>query len=438
MLVLGVRDLLAALKETLESIPAFADVWIAGEISNLSRAASGHVYFTLKDESAALRCAFFRQYNRGVALDAGAAVLAHGRLNIYEPRGELNAVIDFVSPQGEGVLAAQFERLRQKLEAEGLFAPERKRPLPPFPRRIGVVTSPSGAVLHDIATVVARRWPLAEIVVAPASVQGDAAPAEIVAALQALNDWGGVDVIVVARGGGSRDELAAFDDERVPRAIYASRIPVVSAVGHETDVTLADYAADVRAPTPSVAGELIVPDRAEIGVHLGALAATLSAYMRDQLDRQRLSVDRAVDALDDARPDLDRPRARLDALLDRARAGTRRLVAEQRSAVDMRVVQLSTLSPRAVLERGYALVHDSAGALVASAAAVQAGDALTIRLRDGSIAAAAADGFAAASPTSAQRRQATGNGTARHRLASRQQDAEGVQQAFSDQGMGEE
>ena len=438
MLVLGVRDLLAALKETLESIPAFADVWIAGEISNLSRAASGHVYFTLKDESAALRCAFFRQYNRGVALDAGAAVLAHGRLNIYEPRGELNAVIDFVSPQGAGVLAAQFERLRQKLEAEGLFAPERKRPLPPFPRRIGVVTSPSGAVLHDIATVVARRWPLAEIVVAPASVQGDAAPTEIVAALQALNDWGGVDVIVVARGGGSRDELAAFDDERVPRAIYASRIPVVSAVGHETDVTLADYAADVRAPTPSVAGELIVPDRAEIGVHLGALAATLSAYMRDQLDRQRLNIDRAVDALEDARPDLDRPRARVDALLDRARTGTRRLLAEQRSAVDLRAVQLSTLSPRAVLERGYALVHDSAGALVASAAAVQPGDALTIRLRDGTLAAeAAADRLPAGSKPRAERRHPAGSGTARHRLAARRA-AEGVQQAFSDQGIGEE
>jgi exodeoxyribonuclease VII large subunit len=387
LLVLAVHELLAALKEVLEGIPAFSDVWIAGEISNLSRAASGHVYFTLKDESAALRCAFFRQYNRGVSLEGGAAVLAHGKLNIYEARGELNVVVDFVSPQGAGVLAAQFERLRQKLDAEGLFDPERKRPLPLFPRRIGVVTSPSGAVLHDIKTVVARRWPLAEIVLAPASVQGDAAPGEIVAALQALNALGGIDVIVVARGGGSRDELAAFDDERVPRAIYASRVPVVSAVGHETDVTLADYAADLRAPTPSVAGELIVPDRAEIAMRVGALAATLDAYIREGVEQRWIAIDRALDALEEARPDLREPRARLAALVARADERAQRLLSDRRTAVESRALQLASLSPRAVLERGYAMVHTASGAVVASAAAVSPSDRLDVRLHDGSIAA---------------------------------------------------
>jgi len=387
MLVLSVQDLLGALKDAIESVPAFADVWVAGEISSLSRAASGHIYFTLKDEAAALRCAFFRQYNRGATLQSGDAVLAHGRVNIYEPRGELNFVVDFVASQGAGVLAAQFERLRQKLEAEGLFDPARKRPLPPFPRRIGVVTSATGAVWHDIQTVIGRRWPLAELVLAHASVQGENAPAEIVAALQALNEHGNVDVIIVARGGGAREELAAFDDERVPRAIYASRVPVISAVGHETDITLADYAADVRAPTPSAAAEMVVPDRAEIALRVGALAATMASYIRTELDRRRHDVALSSDALRHAAPDIPALRAGVATLLERARTGALQTIAGRRALIASRELQLASLDPAAVLRRGYALVHRATGEPVTSVAAVLPGDRLAISVRDGTFAA---------------------------------------------------
>lgn len=391
MLVLSVQDLLGALKDTIESIPAFADVWVAGEISSLTHATSGHIYFTLKDEAAALRCAFFRQYNRGATLQSGDAVLAHGRINIYEPRGELNFIVDFVASQGAGILAAQFERLRQKLEAEGLFDPARKRPLPLFPRRIGVVTSATGAVWHDIQTVIGRRWPLAELVLAHASVQGENAPAEIVAALEALNERGNVDVIIVARGGGAREELTAFDDERVPRAIYASRVPVISAVGHETDVTLADYAADMRAPTPSAAAEMVVPDRAEIALRVGSLAATMAASMRAELDRCRRDVALSSDALRRAAPDIPALRAAVAALLERARTTVLRAIAERRALVEGRGLQLASLDPEAVLRRGYALVQRATGEPVTSVAAALPGERLAISVHDGTFAAVVSD-----------------------------------------------
>lgn len=387
MLVLSVQELLGYLKELLESNAALADLWISGEVTNLTRSQAGHMYFTLKDAGGQMRCAFFRRQNAGMALQPGTAVLAHGRINIYEARGELNFVADFVNPQGAGIFAAQFERLRAKLEAEGLFDAARKRPLPPFPRRIGVVTSPTGAVLQDICTVVGRRWPLAEIVLAPTAVQGDGAADGVVAAIEGLNLHGRVDVIIVARGGGSREELAAFDDERVPRAIYASRVPVISAVGHEIDVTLADYAADLRAPTPSVAGEMVAPDRIDVALRVGGLSAMLVAAMQTELDHRTVLLQRQQDALDDARPDLDAAGERLAALRGRADALIVQVLRNRRTAVDTRSLQLASLSPVAVLERGYAMVHNAAGQPLAAVADAYPGDALTIRVRDGAFAA---------------------------------------------------
>ena len=248
-----VSQVTSEIKELLESNPFLADLWIEGEISNLSIASSGHAYFNLKDQHAVLQAVMFRN-RRGIEVLAnGASVAAHGRVSFYEPRGTLNISVDVVAPQGLGELALELERLKQKLAAEGLFDPARKRPLPTFPQVIGVVTSPTGAVFHDIQNVLARRYPLAKLVLSPTMVQGGRAKESIAEALQRLDEEGDCDVIIVARGGGSLEDLWAFNEEVVARAIYACQTPVVSGVGHETDETVADYVADVRAPTPSAA-----------------------------------------------------------------------------------------------------------------------------------------------------------------------------------------
>ncbi|HLZ70472.1 MAG TPA: exodeoxyribonuclease VII large subunit [Dehalococcoidia bacterium] len=387
MLALTVQQVVGYLKELIESNATLGDLWISGEISNLSRSAAGHIYFTLKDEAAQMRCAFFKRANAGMKLEHGDAVLAHGYVSVYEQRGELNFVVDFVHPQGAGVLNAQFERLRQALEAEGLFDEARKRPLPPFPRRIGVVTSPTGAVLHDIITVVGRRWPLAEIVLAPTAVQGEAAAPGIVSALADLNERGDVDVIIVARGGGSQEDLWPFNDERVPRAIYASRVPVVSAVGHETDFTLADFAADLRAPTPSVAGELVVPDQIELAMRVGGYVGALESWARQALDDRRDALDRLVDALEDVQPDICAARERLDRLLAGCEERLRRAIERSLALVEARELQLGSLSPLAVLGRGYAVVQRVDGGIVTHVRDAGAGDLVSIRVQDGALAA---------------------------------------------------
>src|SRR3990172_7585678 len=263
------------LKELIESDLRLSNIWVDGEVSNLSRSSAGHLYFTLKDEEAQLRCVMFRRAHGGAPVENGAQVLAHGNVSFYEARGDLQLIVDFVQAAGVGVWQAQFERLKEQLEAEGLFDPARKRSLPEFPQRIGVVTSPVGAALHDICNVVGRRWPLAEIVLAPTPVQGPDAVPGIIGGIEQLNRRGDIDVIIAGRGGSSIEELWAFNEELVARAIFASVVPVVSAVGHETDVTIADFVADRRAPTPSAAAELVVPDRAEVAARIVGLAATL-------------------------------------------------------------------------------------------------------------------------------------------------------------------
>ena len=290
MEVYTVSSITTYLRELLETDPHLADIWVSGEVSNLTRSTAGHLYFTLKDSDSQLRCVFFRgatlQRDLASMVESGAQVVAHGRISLYEVRGDLQFYVDFVQPEGVGVLAMEFERLKARLEQEGLFEQSRKRPLPQFPQRIGVVTSPTGAVFHDICSILARRWPLAEIVLAPSAVQGPEAVRGIVAGIAALNDEPDMDVIIVARGGGSLEELWAFNEEAVARAIYASHAPVVSAVGHETDYTIADYVADVRAPTPSTAAELVAPDRRAIATTIVGRRAALSDR-RAPLPRRR-------------------------------------------------------------------------------------------------------------------------------------------------------
>jgi exodeoxyribonuclease VII large subunit len=388
MQIYAVREVTARLRDLLASDSLLNDVWIAGECSNVSRPASGHVYFTLKDPGAQLRAVFFANPRAQTSrlLENGAAVLAHGRIGLYEQRGDLQVVVDYVQPEGAGALQAEFERLKAQLEEEGLFDESRKRSLPRMPRHIGVVTSASGAVFHDICTVLERRWPLAEITLAPAPVQGPEAVSGVIGGIGALNDLGDVDVIIVARGGGSIEELWAFNDVSVARAIFASAAPVVSAVGHETDVTIADFVADLRAPTPSAAAELVSPDRLQLQAHLLAANSSIDHAMtrisrshQDRISNVRLALQRHI-------PDVARHQRSLADLLRRAHAVPERKHRDAEHLVGSCVWRLKSLSPYATLDRGYAIVQKDKG-VVSVVGMVKAGDALDVRVKDGTFGA---------------------------------------------------
>ena len=270
------------------------DVWVQGEVSNFSRPTSGHLYFTLKDSACSLRCVMWKNaaLRQKVIPREGDALEVHGSLNVYEAAGQYQLYADLIRPAGEGALYREFLRLKARLEAEGLFAPERKRPIPRWPHRIGIVTSPTGAALRDILHTLTRRYPLVEVVLAPTQVQGDEAPAGIVAAIQALNRVAHPDVILVARGGGSIEDLWAFNDEGVARAIAASTAPVISGVGHETDFTIADFVSDLRAPTPTAAAELSTPDRADLLASLDDMSQRMARAMQSCLNSQRWKLNR--------------------------------------------------------------------------------------------------------------------------------------------------
>jgi exodeoxyribonuclease VII large subunit len=386
MFVFPVSQVCTLLRESLEADPRFTDIYITGEVSNFLRSSAGHIYFTLKDAAGQMRCAFFRRanYRTGSLLDNGVRIVAHGNVSIYEPRGELQFVVDFVHAEGMGILHLEFERLKEKLLEEGLFEPERKRPLPEFPRRIGVVTSPDGAVFHDVCHVLRRRWPLVEVVLAPTLVQGDGACEGVCDAIRDLNEAPGIDLIVVCRGGGSVEDLWTFNMEAVARAIFASRVPVISAVGHETDYTIADYVADLRAPTPSAAAEVIVPDRTEIAMRTGALAEALGQSLRRRIEDARWDLDGTVGALLRAAPDIAAEQSRLLGTVERARLALRRALDRRHGEVGQRYIQLDALSPLSTLARGYALSRRAADdGAVASVAAVAPGDGITVTVADG-------------------------------------------------------
>ena len=425
-----VRELVGLVRELVEQ--EWGDVWVEGEISNFRPAPSGHVYFTLKDAGAQLPIVLFRRQAMLLRFrpEDGLHVLVRGRVSVYEQRGQMQLVAETMEPVGAGSLQLAFEQLKARLKAEGLFEAERKRPLPAFPRAVGIVTSPTGAVIRDFLNIAGRRDSGLNIFICPVSVQGDSAPEEIEAALAELNAAGLVDVIVVARGGGSLEDMAAFNSERVARAIAASRLPVVSAVGHETDFTIADFVADLRAPTPSAAAELITEAQHSIAEHLATLEHRLDRAARFQLlqARQRLTrlpvssaearvsaqlhrLEQRLDDLSfrqeaavsgplrsyqlyvanlaaavlrhDPRQGLAQARERLAAgrtRLDRALERLLRASAVTVSALD---AHLQSLSPLAVLDRGYALVLDAGGGLVRSAGQLTPGDQLTTRLSDG-------------------------------------------------------
>ena len=387
MHVISVSQATAYLRELLESDLILGDVWISGEVSGPRTQPSGHTYFVLKDANSQLRGVLFRsallrQRRMAEYLEHGAQVIVHGRLTVYEARGELQVVVDFVQPEGQGLKQAQFERLRMQLEEEGLFDPARKRPLPVFPQRIGVVTSQSGAVFHDICNVLRRRWPLVQIILAPTPVQGPEAPAGIVAGIEALNRRGDLDVIIVARGGGSVEELWAFNEEAVVRAVFASVIPTVSAVGHETDTTICDWVADVRAPTPSAAAELVAPDSIQISQRLAGYTTGAYALLRRQLDRYLTATTTLLNRAGRSSADVSRHRQRVDDFERRALNSIAAAQRDRRAHLRRCEAQLTALDPNATLKRGYAVVHKD-GHVVSTIGGVSSGDRLIVKIADG-------------------------------------------------------
>ncbi|HSJ58913.1 MAG TPA: exodeoxyribonuclease VII large subunit [Anaerolineae bacterium] len=372
----------------LETDRALRHVWLQGEISNLRQYGSGHVYFDLKDSQAAIHCVMWRSSAQWLQWQPrnGDMALTHGRISVYAPQGAYQLVVDQLRPAGVGDLHAQFEALRDRLKAEGLFDAGRKRPLPPFPRVLGIVTSRQAAALRDVLNVLHRRYPLARVLLSPCLVQGDQAPAQIVAAIRRLDARDDVDVILLVRGGGSIEDLWAFNDEGVARAIVACRRPVVTGVGHETDFTIADFVADVRAPTPSAAAELVVRDQADLRHHLAACDQRLQEALRRRLDRARHALDAEERHLHRQSPTtrIETARQQVDDLTRRMAQSLAHSVALQRSHVAGMQARLAALSPLATLERGYAIVrrHDD-GSLVRSVAQVTAGDRLAVQVHDG-------------------------------------------------------
>ncbi|AGG89305.1 exodeoxyribonuclease VII large subunit [Rhodanobacter denitrificans] len=420
-----VRDLLG---------DALPQVWIEGELSNVAKPASGHLYFTLKDSGAQVRCAMFKMKAAALRFRPadGMQVLLRAKVGLYEPRGEFQLVAEYMEPAGEGALQREFEQLKARLDAEGLFDPARKRTLPAYARRIGVITSATGAAVRDVLSVLARRWPLADVDVLPVPVQGREAPPAIVAMLKKASASARYDVLLLTRGGGSLEDLWAFNEEAVARAIHASAVPVVSAVGHEIDFSIADFVADLRAPTPSAAAELLVPDAVAVGRHLRQLQQRLATLLQRRLQAQSQRVDHLLARLQAQRPQarLQRDRERLQHLrlrlasvlreaqqqrrarLDRLHARllaqhprtrlpllTRRLN-EQQLRLHRAIAQilerrqttlrhaghaLHAVSPLATLERGYAILFDADGQVLRSVQGVEPGNALRARLVDGEL-----------------------------------------------------
>ena len=390
--VFTVGEVVRYLQDILGDDLVLSGLWIRGEVSNLTLSSAGHTYFTLKDATGQLRCVFFRNSGaraKAAALKHGDHVLAHGRVGMYEAQGSVQLYVDIVQQDGVGPLHLQFEQLCARLLEEGLFAPERKRELPTIPRRIGVVTSPQAAAFHDICRVLASRFPAVEVVLSPSLVQGAEAPNQLVAALERLARVSNIDVILLARGGGSLEDLWAFNDERLARAIVASPIPVVTGVGHETDTTIADFAADLRAPTPSAAAAAVVPDRRELDAQVAAVSHQLREEIDSHLADHRASLNVAVNNLGTWSPlrSINQRRQRIDDLLQvgrdhlvhHVRLRGERLLGEERA--------LLLLNPLRTMDRGFALVLRGGDVIVRDAGHLVLDERIRIRFRDGEVTA---------------------------------------------------
>ncbi len=383
----SVSDLTRHIKDLLEEDEILQDIWVKGEVSNFSRPPSGHLYFTLKDSAASLKCVMWRNTlsrQKFVPRD-GDAIEAHGSINLYEIGGQYQLYADVFRPAGEGALYQEFMRLKAMLEEEGLFAPERKRPIPERPVQIGIVTSPTGAALHDILNTLQRRYPLVEVILAPTPVQGDDAPPRIITALREVVQLANPDVIILARGGGSIEDLWAFNDERVARAIASSPVPVITGVGHETDFTIADFVSDLRAPTPTAAAELATPDQADLRLDLAELARQLNSIAQRYLSEVRWEFRELESSLEKYSP-LSRVQSesqRIDELEHRLAASTQYMLQLSRTNLSGLTQHLAALNPAAVLERGYAILTNRSGDTISHLRQVTPGDSLNVQVTDG-------------------------------------------------------
>jgi exodeoxyribonuclease VII large subunit len=364
---ISITELTKKIRDTLES--GFGDVWVQGEITNLRIPASGHMYMTLKDAKAQIRAVMFRSGGRFLKFrpEDGLEVIARGKVTVYEPRGEYQVIVEYMEPKGLGALQLAFIQLKEKLEKEGLFDEARKQPLPKYPKRVGVVTSETGAAIRDILNVLGRRAPGVEIVIAPASVQGDAAPYEIAQAIRDLNEFGGLDVMIVGRGGGSVEDLAAFNTETVARAVSASGTPIISAVGHETDFTICDFVADLRAPTPSAAAEVVAVSEEELIDEVRGLGNRLRRTVTGELREMRSRLEYETRALGDPHRPLQDMMMRSDELGARLLRGLTANTAMMRSKAVSLAEVLRRLGPMSQVEVGRMRATELSGRLVASA-----------------------------------------------------------------------
>ena len=385
--VFSVSELNGLVKELFDRTSLFLNIAVCGELSNYKIYPSGHHYFTLKDSESSLKCVMFK--SSAVKLrfrpESGMGVTVYGRVSVYPRDGAYQLYCTQIMPEGTGDLQVAFEQLKAKLDAEGLFDPAHKKPLPRFPGRIAIITSSAGAAVHDMIRILGKRWPMAKLLLLPVRVQGQEAPAEIAGAIRYANEFDVADLIITGRGGGSIEDLWAFNDERVARAIYASRLPVISAVGHEPDVTISDYVADRRASTPSNAAEIAVPDCREISELLAAYELRASQGVRKKVDalRERLDFYASRRVMTAPTAALDMRRLELDRLRERLIAAQEQKNSQSRQRFVRLTASLEAMSPLRVLTRGYAIASDSDGACVRSVSQLQKGDRIRLRLSDG-------------------------------------------------------
>jgi exodeoxyribonuclease VII large subunit len=386
--VVTVSALIACLQELVED--NFVEVLVRGELSNVSRPPSGHYYFTLKDQKSQIRCAMFRSHARALRFSPqdGMAVICRGRVSVYSQRGDLQLIVEGIEPEGVGRLQLAFEQLKEKLQLEGLFAQNFKKNLPEFPTVVGVVTSPTGAALQDILNILKRRSSGLKVLLRPVLVQGDGAAQEIARAIDELNREGSADVLIVGRGGGSREDLWAFNEEVVARSIFTSQIPVISAVGHETDFSIADMVADLRAPTPSAAAELVVQNRLELERHLDQLTLRLADRMKSQLMLLHSRLNGLEKRLKAPQEQIQLQQLHLQQWEGRLQHSMRTILDRQHQRFSLLAGQLNSLSPLQVLSRGYAIVTDTkSDKIIYSTEQVESGDLLDIKLSKGELSA---------------------------------------------------
>jgi exodeoxyribonuclease VII large subunit len=384
--ILTVTQLTYQIKNLLEG--TFPDVWVEGEISNLSVPQSGHAYFTLKDEQSQVRAVLFRSSQRFLkfTLQHGMQVICRGRLSVFEPRGEYQLILEYIEPKGVGALQLAFEQLKAKLEKEGLFALDHKKPLPLLPQRIGIITSPTGAAIRDMLRIIRRRHPKMHILIYPVPVQGAEAAPAIVEAIRYFNGERNIDVMIVGRGGGSLEDLWAFNEETVARAIYASNIPVISAVGHETDYTISDFVSDLRAPTPSAAAEMVVKSEESFREFINSLESGLIRSIRQQIDLTRASLREFTRLLGDPRRLLEQYAQRVDDLTGRLATGLRYHLRRDRALLASLTAGLDHLNPLSILSRGYSITKRlPAGIILKDASEVKPGDMISTRLYQGEV-----------------------------------------------------